>query len=184
MTARGPISIVSAEVPDAALEHSKLVLEAMRDLAEKQLERAERVRTAARQTFVYVSTLFAVTQAVAFTGFAGSAVSPAEKTSVLGLGIVAAGVLGVTGILVVWTDKLRTVPDVAAKDIIREADRAIELGEDVADRLTKLYLDSARERESAVSQRRRLAAAVSWLASGVVVLALGEIVVSLASRLP
>jgi hypothetical protein len=41
----------------------------MRRLADQQILRAERVRGASRQAFVYVSAFFAVAQAVAFSSF-------------------------------------------------------------------------------------------------------------------
>lgn len=62
-------------------EHSKLVLEAMRHLADQQLEQAERVRSAARQTFVYLAGFFTLAQAAAFTGFAKESVTPWDTSA-------------------------------------------------------------------------------------------------------
>src|SRR5689334_10774297 len=64
-----PLSIVPDDEQHDAAEHSKLVMDAMRHIADQQFDRAERVRLGARQTFLYVSALFTIGQAAAFTNF-------------------------------------------------------------------------------------------------------------------
>lgn len=167
----------------AADEHSKLVLEAMRHLADQQLERAERVRSAARQTFVYLAGFFTLAQAAAFMGFASKDVTPWEQTRLIWVALVAAIALGTTGVFTLATDKLRKVKDLAPEDVAREGDEAIETDEFVADRLVKLYFDAAKQQQGAVEDRQAPSNLVQFTAAVTVLATLAEVVVSLVVRL-
>lgn len=164
-------------------EHSKLVLEAMRHHADQQMLRAERVRSTARQMFVYVSVLFTVAQTVAFTSF-GAEVSDQAQRFILGSGLVAAVALGFTGIMALLTDQLRSVSDASPDDIARESDKAIDAGEFVGDALVKLYSDTSKARVEAIEEKRQLLRFTTRGAIATVVLVLAEIAISLVARMP
>lgn len=165
-------------------EHSKLVMEAMRALAEGQLERADRLRTAGRQMFVYVSAFFAVGQTVAFTGFANANVTGTEQVVLFGTGLLAAVALAVTGFRTLAADELRVSDDISPEDILREADRAIDDHEPVADRLTKLYLDAAKARLATLESRKTPLKDVTYGAVATVSLVLLEVIVAFVTRIP
>jgi hypothetical protein len=165
-------------------ERSKLVLEAMRHLADQQLERAERVRSFSRQTFVYVAALFTVAQTVTLTSFAASSVSSSERVFILIPAIAAAVLLGVAGLATLNVDRLREVRDFGVADILREAGKAErDPTFSFADRLGKLYADSAEARAAAVETRREATFWGTVAASLTIFLVVAEVVISLITRL-
>lgn len=166
-----------------SIEHSRMVLEAMRHLADQQYDRAERTRSSARQTFAFVAALFTVAQTVAFTGFSADLVSGDERAWILRLGIAAAWTLGVTGICALATEALRRVSDISARDLLEEADEAEEADEFVGDRYIKLYVDSTQARTKAVESRQPWRLATTVVAIMTVLLVVAEIAVSLIARL-
>jgi hypothetical protein len=170
-----------AEQHDAD-EHSRLVLEAMRHLADEQQARAERVRSSARNTFIYLSALFTVAQAVALGEFGESTVSDAERKWIVYVGVAAAAALALTGVITIVVDRLRRVPDIAPGDLEREADIAIDNDEFVADRFTKLYKATARERAAAIEERSPWLLSLTLGAVATVLIVVAEIVISLLAR--
>lgn len=166
------------------VEHSKLVLEAVRHLADQQQARAERTRSAARQMFVYVSVVFTVGQTVAFTSFGQANLVGGEQGWILKAGVVSAFALALTGVLAIITDRLRPVRDASVEDILDQADKAIDAKDFVGAYLTKLYADNAIARSKAVEDRQGWLTATTVSAVATVTLVLGEITISLISRIP
>ncbi len=166
---------------------SKFVLEAVRGLAEEQAARADRVRSSARQTFAYVSTLFTVAQAGAvavMTRADTSMLSSKERVGLVALGLAAALALAVVGVATVWVDRLRSVRDPAPGDFAREADKALANDGFASDGVAAVYATVMRERKKAVDDRRK---GLHWVTAGAytaVLLVLAQIAVVLVSQLP
>ena len=59
----------------------------MRQLANDQQDRGERVRNSARNTFIYLSALFTVAQTVALSGFMQDKVSDEERKLIVFFGV-------------------------------------------------------------------------------------------------
>jgi hypothetical protein len=169
---------------DALDEGRKLAMEAMRHLADGQLDRAERVRLSARQAFVYVSGFFAVAQVVTFSAFANANIANGEQDWIVRMALGAAISVAITGILAIWTDKLRSVPDPTPKDIADAIDEAEAEGTPAADALTQLYASVVKNRSKAVKDRGAWIKATTAFAMVTVAVTLAEIVLSLLYRLP
>lgn len=172
----------SEDVHDAA-EHSRAVAEAMRHLADQQYDRAERLRAAARQTFLWVSALFTVTQVVALSAFGEDKITPGEQQSLMWIAIVGASFLLVTLLLTIGTDRLRKVADIAPDDLVRAADDAVESGDHFGDALVAMYHLTATRRAEAVKERREWLYSVTVFAAITVTVLVGEIVYALIIRL-
>src|SRR6218665_546848 len=94
-------------------ENPDLVLDAVRDVLNEQRGEAERLRSSARQTFVFVTVLFTIAQTAVFAEFGGKgALTPGEKTWLLSLGLASVVGVGVTGFLALYADVLQSAPAV------------------------------------------------------------------------
>jgi hypothetical protein len=164
-------------------EHAKLVLEAMRRLSDEQVERAERVRNSARNTFLFLSGIFTVAQTATISALNSNKVSHTDRAWVIALAITAAGVLAFTGFVTIIVDHLRRVRDISTDDIEREANAAVDNDEFVGDRLITLYRASAKGRAAAVDARAKWLTSHTWAAVAVVALVVTETVLSLISRI-
>jgi hypothetical protein len=140
--------------PDPA-EEEKLVLEAMRHLADQQLERADRLRGTARQMFAYTTGVFTLAQSAAFVGFNQKPnIVSWEQTTLLVLAMLAGAAVIATGVATFCQDKLKTVPDISEDDVKDAEQAAVAQGTSVAPRLSAKYAKAFKERREAIEARR------------------------------
>jgi hypothetical protein len=139
---------------DVSSDDSRLLVEAMRHIADQQVERAERVRTSARQTFAYLTGVFTVAQAGTLAAFAHQGMPEWAERATLVLALVTVVCLGVGGFFVIRTERLKVAPEIAPWDVTRVADEAEETGEPVGDALALLYAERIEKQGKAIDERR------------------------------
>jgi hypothetical protein len=168
--------------PDRVGEDAGLLVEAMRHLADQQVERAERVRAAARQTFAYVTGIFTLAQAGALTAFGQKQISGTEQKYILALALLAAVGVGVTAIFALSAERLRRAPEIAPDDITKAGDQAAEHGEPVGEELTLLYARRIDEQVKVINERRAPLTRVTIAAGVTIAIVVAELIVALIAR--
>ncbi len=186
MEHHGRLRQVPPPPPDDGLEaeESKLVLDAVQDVLAQQRSSAERLRSQARQTFVFVSVLFTIAQTAAFTSFGENEVSGPEQRLMLLCGIAAVVGVGVTGWLALRGDKLQVVEAVAVADILRYVNDERYADVPVSDVLIKLYDAEIAKQKSVITGRRRNAGYLGDAVTITVLLVIAEIAVAFIARIP
>jgi hypothetical protein len=135
-------------------EDSRLLVEAMRHIADQQVERAERVRTSARQTFAYLTAIFTIAQAGTLAAFAHQGMPHWAERATLVLALATVGCLGVASIFAIRAERLRVAPEIAPRDLTRTADEAESTGEPVGDALALLYAERIEKQGKVIAERR------------------------------
>jgi hypothetical protein len=187
MEPRGTLHQVPPPPDDdqATSEDAKYVLEAVRDVLDEQRASAERLRSSARQTFVFVSVLFTIAQTAVFTNFDGTGgLSSTEKGALLVLGIAAVAGVATTGLLALAADALQPARAVAVSDIVREVEKAASRGEPATYALIDLYDTAIKELVSVVDKRRARLSCLSVAAALTIGFVVVEIAVALLVRIP
>ncbi len=166
-------------------EDPQLVLDAVRDVYDEQRASAERLRTSAQQTFVFVSVLFTIAQTAIFADFGGSGVlSAGEKTWLLILGCGAVAGVGLTGFLAMYAHVLQHAPGIAVSDIVHHVKAVIRQGEPTEYALIELYDQAIRDQQQVIESRRERLRWLSVAAALTVGLTVAEIAVALFVRIP
>lgn len=167
---------------DDRFEEAKLSLDAMRRLADHQLNRIDLVRSSTRQTFVYVAGLFTVAQTAAMAALTQTAVSDNESRFLLIAAGVACGLLLLLGVLTVFVDRLVKVDGVSPEDIVRQDDSADDRTH-LAQLLFKLEKEATDARSSVLENRTKLLRSSTVTAVLTVLAVAVELVGSLMTRL-
>lgn len=162
----------------------KVVLEVMKDLADQEFDRAERLTSKARQAFGFVSVLFAGVQAVVLTTLANFFVSDGEQWAVLVLAAAGVVLTGVTGVLALSADALKNFANLSSADVLDSANTSLARGAPVAADFVELYARALDERRSAVGSRRKWLVKAQLAAAVTIVVLAVELLYALYVRLP
>jgi hypothetical protein len=165
-------------------DEMKVVLEVMKDLADQEFERAERLSSKARQAFGFVSVLFAGVQAIVLTTLATYFVSDGEQWTVLTMAAIGVVLTAVTGVLAVAADALKSFANLSSDDVLDSANASLERGTPVAVDFTELYARALDERRGAVTRRRGWLVKAQVAAVITIVALAGELLYALYVRLP
>jgi hypothetical protein len=139
---------------DVSSEDSRLLVEAMRHIADQQVERAERGRTSARQTFAYLTGIFTLAQAGTLAAFAHQGMPTWAERATLVLSLATVACLGVASFFAIRAERLRIAPEIAPKDLTRTADEAETTGGLSETRSRLLYAERIEKQGKVIDERR------------------------------
>jgi hypothetical protein len=148
------MAVIDGLSGDVSSDDSRLLVEAMRHLADQQVARAERVRTSARQTFAYLTGIFTLAQAGTLAAFAHHGMPEWTEGVTLGLALGTVGCLGLAGFFAIRAEQLKPAPEIAPIDITKAADDAELSGESIGDGLVMLYARRIDQQGAVINSRR------------------------------